>query len=448
MAHRPTDSRLGRKYWYLWGTFAAASSGDGFAYGAVPLLAVVVAEQAHLSLRLAGLVVSSVVAADKLPWLLAALPAGVLSDRFERGRLMAIVNIARGVLLASMALLVGLGKMDLALLVLFVLANGTARTLYYSASQAAIPELVPPGTLATANGVLNGTEAAAEHLAGPIIGAFAFAAKQALPFIADASAIGASGLALLGLRTPRPDPAVARGSTWDGVRLLFGDRRQRVLLTLIAALSGLQGLVAGVLVLLARHLWGVEPRFYGVFLAAGAVGNVPGALLADRIVTRIGSAATLLSAALVSGLSYLVMAMTHSPILAGSAFALVGFAVAAGSVVAISLRQRLTPNEVMGRVGSAWRGIVWGAAPVGALCAGGLAVLGGLRLPLVLAGAAQCVVALVLARPLFKRLGRSAMPVPFSSFTTKTAHSTAETAARYRRPDLPPPAAAPPAPAG
>ena len=73
------------------------------------------------------------------------------------------------------------------------------------------------------------------------------------------------------------------------------------------------------------------------------------------------------------------------------AFALVGFAVGVGSVVAISLRQRLTPAEVMGRVGAASRGIVWGAAPVGALVAGSLAALAGLRLPLVLAGVLQCV---------------------------------------------------------
>jgi MFS family permease len=361
------------------------------------------------------LAVSGVVAADSLPWLLAALPAGVLSDRFERGRLMAAVNIVRGVLLATMAVVVGLRRMDLPLLVAFVLANGTARTMYYSASQAAVPELVPTGSLASANGVLNGTEAAGEHLAGPIIGALAFVARRALPFIADASAVGASGLVLLGLRTKRPDRAAPKGSSWDGARLLFRDRRLRLLVTLIAALAGLQGLVSGILVLVAMHDWGVHARFYGVFLAAGAVGNVPGALLADRIVTRIGSAGTLLAAAVISGIAYLVMAAAHSWLVAGSAFVVVGFAVAAGSVVAISLRQRLTPNEVMGRVGSAWRGLVWGAAPVGALGAGGLAVLGGLRLPIYLAGVAQCLVAIVLARPLFKHLGRSAEV----SFTTR-----------------------------
>ncbi len=394
---------LGRRFWRLWSGFALASTGDGFSYGAVPLLAVVV--DPH------PLAVSAVVAADKLPWLLAALPAGALSDRFERGRVMAWVNIARGLLLGAMAAVVGLGEMSLVPLLLFVLGNGAARTLYYGASQAAVPELVPVDLLTRASGVITGTETATEHLVGPIIGAASFVASRAVPFLADASLVGASGLSLAGLRTRRPDPAVQRGSVLDGVRLLWRDRRLRVIVTLVATLAGLQGLVGGVMVLVATRDWGVHASYYGVFVAAGAAGNVPGALLANRIVARLGSATTLLGAAVVSGAGYLVMAVAHTWLLAGAAFVLVGFAVAAGSVVAISLRQRITPHDVMGRVGSAWRGLVWGAAPVGALLAGALAVLGGLRLPIYLAGAAQCLAAAILARRLRRQLGGSSGPV-------------------------------------
>ena len=90
--------------------------------------------------------------------------------------------------------------------------------------------------------------------------------------------------------------------------------------------------------------------------------------------------------------------------LAGPAYALVCFAVGSGAVAANALRQRVTPPEVMGRVGAASRGIVWGAAPIGALVAGALAGQYGLRLPLILAGILQCVVALALARPLLHSL--------------------------------------------
>ena len=59
----------------------------------------------------------------------------------------------------------------------------------------------------------------------------------------------------------------------------------------------------------------------------------------------------------------------------------------------------------MGRVGSAWRGIVWGAFPIGSLIGGALASFGGLQLPLLIAGVAQCAVAVGLAGPLTRRLG-------------------------------------------
>jgi len=85
----------------------------------------------------------------------------------------------------------------------------------------------------------------------------------------------------------------------------------------------------------------------------------------------------------------------------------VSFAVYAGSVIANSLRQSLSPRSLMGRVGSAWRGFVWGAFPIGSLIGGSLAVLGGLRLPLVIAGVAQCVVAIALAGPLSRSLAAS-----------------------------------------
>jgi MFS family permease len=144
----------------------------------------------------------------------------------------------------------------------------------------------------------------------------------------------------------------------------------------------------------------VSKGLYGVFLAVGAAGNLPGALLADRIANRIGNIPTVIVSALVSGAAYLVMATAKGWPIAGTAFFVVSFAVCAGSVVAISLRQRLSPRDLMGRIGSAWRGIVWGAAPIGSLIGGEVADKWGVHLPLFIAGIAQCVVAVVLAGPL------------------------------------------------
>ena len=363
-------------------------------YGAVPLLAVVV--NPH------PLAVSAVVAADSLPWLLLALPAGAFADRFERGPVMAFANIVRAGAILAAAALVATDRINLALLIVVVLINAGGRATYYSSMQAMVPELVRSDGLERANGVLTGTEAGTEYLAGPVVGTSLFAVGKALPFLADAVALIASCIPFVGLPSKKPAAAEASNSIWEGARLLFADRRLRVLVLMVASLSLFQGMEGGVLVLLATTEWGVREGLYGLFLATTAVGNLVGSALADGRVRRFGSARTLIGAAVVSGVGYLLMASAHSWVLAAPAFALVGVAVSVITVVAISLRQRLTPNHLMGRVGSAWRGLVWGAAPVGALVAGSVATLGGLRLPLALAGALQCAVALVFARPLLR----------------------------------------------
>jgi MFS family permease len=232
--------------------------------------------------------------------------------------------------------------------------------------------------------------------------------NKALPFFTDAVALVLSCFPLVGFRSKAPQSDASTPSAWEGVRILWDDRRLRYLILMVASLAGLQGMETGVLVLLATTVWGVGTGAYGLFLATGAVGGLLGSLTANMLVRRFKSAQTLIAAGVVSGAAYLVMAVAHGWQLAAPAYAVVGFAVGVGAVVSIALRQRLTPPEAMGRVGAASRGIVWGAAPVGALVAGSLAALAGLRLPLVLAGSLQCVVTVVLARPLLKALREDA----------------------------------------
>jgi MFS family permease len=393
-----------RPFGRLWIGFSLASSGDGFLLGATPLLAVLVNPHPFA--------VSAVAAADSIPWLLMALPAGAFADRFERGPLMALANVLRAAVMLIAALLIASGHMRLWILIIVVLVNSAGRAVYYSSYQAMVPSIVEPDALERANGLLSGTEAGTEHLAGPIAGTAMFAVSASVPFYADAVAMLMSSIPLTGFRAKVREQPEPRTSMWEGVKRLFKDRRLRVLVLIVGSLAGLQGMEMGVLVLLATTLWGVHTGAYGVFLAVGAVGNLVGSVVTERFVGRFGSASTLIGSAVVSGIAYLVMAAANGWQVAAPAYLVLGIAVGLGSVVAISLRQRLTPPDLMGRVGGAWRGVVWGAAPVGALLAGSLAALGGLRLPILLAGVLQLIVAAVLARPLFRSIREGAQPAP------------------------------------
>jgi MFS family permease len=385
--------------------FSLASAGDGLAIGAVPLLAVLI--DPH------PIAVSAVVAADDLPWFLMALPAGAFADRFERGSVTALANVVRAAVVLFAAMLIVMGRMNLTLLILFVLANAGGRAVYYSSVQAMVPDLVHSDSLEGANGVLSGTEAGAEHLAGPVAGSALFAATPSAPFLAEAVALLSSCFPFVRFRTKnQAEGPSSSTSVWEGVRLLFSDQRLRVLVLMVGALAGLQGMVAGVLVLLATKEWGIRTGAYGLFLAAGALGTLVGSVVAARSVKRFGSAKTLIGTAALSGVAYLAMAAANSWVLAGPAFAIAGMAIGTGSVAAISLRQRLTPPDLMGRVGGAWRGLVWGAAPVGALAAGTLAAYGGLQLPVLLAGVLQCAVVLLLSRSIMRTISDDPPELP------------------------------------
>jgi MFS family permease len=398
--------RLSHGFARLWVGFTLASSGDGLILGAVPLLAVVVDPN--------PLAVSAVAAADSLPWLLVALPAGAFADRFDRGPLMALANVLRAGAILAAALLILSDNMDLARLLLVVLVNAAGRAIYYSSFQAVVPELVGSQSLERANGVLTGTESCTEHLAGPVVGTSVFAVSASIPFVADTVVLILSALPFVKIHSKAPRSDGSETSIWEGVKLLFADRRLRLLVVMVACIAGLQGMEFGILVLIATKVWGVRTGAYGLFLATVAVGNILGSFAANGLVRRYGSGPTLIGATIASGVGYLIMASANTWRLAGPAFVLVGFAVTVITVDAISLRQRMTPPELMGRVGSAWRGIVWGAAPVGAIAAGAVATIGGLRLPLVLAGSLQCAVAIVLAHPLLKSI-RAGERTPASS---------------------------------
>ena len=376
-------------------------------YGAVPLLALTVDPHPFA--------ISAVVAADLAPWLIMALPAGVFADRFHRGSVSTLANAFRGLVVLLAALLILDGRMTLTLLLVMVVLNASARAVYYSSAQAMIPDVVHAELLESANGALLGAEYGTEQLAGPVAGSWLFTLSQSVPFFAGTVAFISSCLPFARFRTvtqKAPDdargrPERARASShspWEGIRLLFSNPDLRILVVLVASLSGLQGMESGVLVLLATTVWGVREGAYGLFLAIGATGSMIGSIVTSGVVSRFGSARTLIGAALFSGIAYLVMVPANSWLVAGPAFVLLGLATGIGSVVATTVRQRLTPRDLMGRVVGAWRGLVWGVAPLGALAAGVFASIGGLRLPLLLAGLLQCSVAIVLARPLARRI--------------------------------------------
>jgi MFS family permease len=185
----------------------------------------------------------------------------------------------------------------------------------------------------------------------------------------------------------------------------------RILAVLVGGLAFAQAMVMAVLVLFALRDLGVSEAGYGLLLGVAAFGNVAGSLVAFRLRERLGAAGLLVGAGLVAAGAYLVMAATTSAPVAAAALLVECVAVACGSVASMSLRQRVVPSELLGRVGNAFRVCIWGALPVGALAGGAVAAAWGTRAVFVVAGLAQVVLVVATRRRLVAGVADLEQPV-------------------------------------
>jgi len=395
---RPARPPLGAGFGRLFTANLSSSLGDGIARTALPLLGARLTDD--------PLLIAGIAALSLLPWLLFAIPAGIVVDRIDRR---AALALAQGVRVAVGLLLVGLtatGTLTIWWLYLVVFVYGAFETLYDGAVRAVVPSLVERADLPRANSRIEAGELVVQNfLAGPVT-SFLFAAVVLVPLGANVVVFAVAGiLALLlpraasGREHPRhrEDEVAWFRQFADGYRFLRGSP-MLFKLWLVSTVHGLFSAFAiASLVLFVLGPLGVPEALYGTFMLCGAVGAVVGSLAAARLASRWGSG-PVMAAALVLG-SLAVTAMGIMPIVP---VALVGFAVSSGSILVwnvliISLRQSLVPHRLLGRVHGTWRTLMWGAMPLGSIV-GGLMGRIDLALPLIVGGGASAVVALLYYR--------------------------------------------------
>jgi MFS family permease len=143
-----------------------------------------------------------------------------------------------------------------------------------------------------------------------------------------------------------------------------------------------------------------------LLLAGLTVGSVIGTVVAAPVARRLGRGPTLLAGYTLGAIGNMGFALSSHAVIAGFFFALAAMGIMAGNVITMSIRQSVIPAHLFGRVQGAWRTVIWGAMPVGALAGGALARVAGLRAPFLLQAAAFVVI-VVGAWPLLRNLSDS-----------------------------------------
>jgi MFS family permease len=397
----PGRAVLGRHYWRVWWANTVSSLGDGAFVAALPLLAVTITRDPRL--------IAVVSAAFYLPWLVLSLPAGAMVDRHDRATLMWRAQLVQGVVVAAIAVLAAFHAADIALLTLAGFCLGAAEVVFSNAAQAVLPQLVPADLLPKANGNLQVSLTTGETFLGPPLGSMLFAAARTLPFGLDAGSFAVSAALLSRLpRTPRagPDGRRAAARIAEGLRWLLRHRLLRVVAVLLGVMGFCSQMGQAVLVLLATEELHVGTRGYGLLWTASAVGSILGGLANPALTRRLGQLPSLIAAMAVTSLVFAGIGLAPDAVVAGLLMAGNGFSATMWNVVTVSLRQRIVPAELLGRVNSVYRMLGWGLMPAGALAGGFVAHIGGLRAPYVIGGIASAG-ALVAALPVLLRSGQA-----------------------------------------
>lgn len=346
---------------------------------ALPTLAI-------LKLHAGPFEVGVLAALPRLPFAVLSLPAGAWIDRVRRRRLMIVSDVGRLLVLGSIPLAAALGALTLVHLYAAALLLGVFTVFFDIAYLAYLPSLIGGDDLLEGNQKLEISYALANVFGPGLAGLLvtAFGAAQAI--LADAiSYLGSAG-ALLSIRTPEPAPqpsgATFRQDLGEGLRFTVG---HPVLGTLLLGMTGLifgahaAESVTYVFVYGPLHL---TPAVIGAVLTVAGFAAIAGAVTSGRVARALGTGRTLGVTGIVSGLTLaltpLAAVLPPVPTLI-AIFAVSYYQNPINNVTQVSLRQRLTPARLHGRMNAIFRLVYWTAWPLGNLAGGALGAQVGLR---------------------------------------------------------------------
>ena len=352
----------------LVGAHLMSNLADGVRLTAFPLLV--------FALTASPMWVSAAFAAGLIPSVLVGPVAGAFADRYDRRRLLRAVAAARTVMLVALAATIAAGATPIVLVIVVAALFGVGEAFTDNTMAALVPSVIPRDRLDTVNGRMVGVEIIGNELAGPALGSVLFAVVAWLPFV-SASGMLTIALVLIGgvslIAAPEPVAATVRTHHSDsmlaGLRFVIGSDVLRRVIPANALLTGIDAAWFSLLVVLVTDELGLSAATFGVLLAVGSVGGLAGAALAPRI-AGLGGAA--LAAGVFGGMGLCLAAAWLSPSVVTVTIALVvssaGFAV--WNVVVAGVRQRATPNNVLGRVVAVSRTLTLLASLIAALGGG------------------------------------------------------------------------------
>lgn len=387
---RPRFSGLWRQPEFLkfWAASAISDVGTQVSMLALPLIAALTLDATPWQMGLLA-------AAGTAPTLLVGLFAGVWVDRLRRRPVMIAADIGRAALLATIPLAAAASVSRIEVLYAVALSIGALNVLFDVAFYAYIPSLVSRDRLVEANSKIETTSALAQVTGPGAGGALVATLGGPVAMLIDALSFLLSAVFTRRIRVSEPAPQRdAREGVFEEIREGLSVVARHPILRVLGGCSATRGLfgrmfLAVYILFMTRDL-GLGAVGVGLVLATGGVGSLAGALVAERAARRFGPGPTMIGAQLLFGVTGLAVPLAvlvprfALELVVASEFAQ-WMTLLVYSINAVSARQALTPDRLLGRVNATMRCAAGGALPIGSLLGGAVGGMIGLPLTLVVA---------------------------------------------------------------
>ncbi|MGK0536146.1 MFS transporter [Bacillus sp. 'calajunan'] len=392
-------ARYGSDFIKLLTAVSFSTLGDGLTLLALPWLT--------SSLTSNTFLVSLVSASMVLPWLLFSLHVGVLIDSVSRKKLLIYSIISRIVLLIILILIILTNKVSIPLLILIAFGLGITKVVYDSTSQTVVPNLVKAEHLEKANGYVMTSRLTMSDVLGRALGGMIIPIGIMLPFTVDLILLIITLPFILlikaGLKVKQTNE---RARISEGISFVLTNPMLKYLSFLGVGITLMFSATLSIQVFFVREILNLDSFGFGILISVSTIGSIIGSQTISFIKNRWGFEKTILISLLIMGLTFGAVGFANNSYFVMIMYFIGSYFIVIWNVSNLSFRQKVTPNEKLGRVGSVIRLLSWGMNPIGMLFGGSLVtffepIIGrefALRIPNILLGVIFICLTMVLYR--------------------------------------------------
>jgi len=342
------------------------------------------------------LLISIVSVLVNLPRLIFVLYAGVIADKFNRQKILVYTRLGQVFLTSIFIVLIYINLDNIPKVVQFDEPQFESKFLIISAAyllafmfgllevtrdnaaQAFLPQIVSKENLPKANGRLFGIEIVTNSFLGTPVGGFLIGFSLITPFIFDTLLMLVSVFFITGIKGKfeRTEGINKEQNTSEMIKEGVEWLKNNTLLKRLAIYTGIANFFGSmqfpIMILFAQELIGLNAIQYSFLAYGAAIGGLVGSQVANKVNVRLEESKTLLISVALFGIGMFAPYVTSNPFIVAGSFGLSSFGSVLWNVQAVSIRQALIPDNLLGRVNSVYRLLALGLNPIGAIFGGAI----------------------------------------------------------------------------